>query len=67
MIEGESLLNDGTAMVVFLVLLQIVEDIDPIDGMGVFLKFVRLSCGGAVLGLVGGVVMTFLIGRIKYN
>jgi NhaP-type Na+/H+ or K+/H+ antiporter len=67
MIEGESLLNDGTAMVLFLVLLQIVEGQEEITTSGILMKFVRLSGGGVVLGLVGGVVMANVIARIKYN
>jgi len=32
-----------------------------------FLKFIRLSGGGVILGLVGGYVMASVISRIKYN
>ena len=67
MIEGESLLNDGTAMVLFLILLEIVEGIDPLTPFDMFVMFVRLSGGGVILGLVGGYIMAWLISRIKYN
>ena len=35
--------------------------------MGIITKFVRLSGGGVILGLVGGYVMASVISRIKYN
>ena len=66
MIEGESLLNDGTAMVVFLVLLDIVEGGTP-TFMDIVIKFVRLSVGGPLLGILCGVIMSFLLRRIHNN
>lgn len=66
LIEGESLLNDGTAMVVFLVILDIVEgkEITPMD---VVIKFCRLSLGGPLLGIVGGIILSFILKRIHNN
>jgi NhaP-type Na+/H+ or K+/H+ antiporter len=66
MIEGESLLNDGTAMVVFLVVLDIVEGKSTLF-TDILLKFVRLSFGGPLLGIVGGVIVTFILRRIHNN
>jgi NhaP-type Na+/H+ or K+/H+ antiporter len=66
MIEGESLLNDGTAMVVFLVLFDIVEG-NEIDGGQIVLKFLRLSLGGPLLGIVCGMFITFILRRIHNN
>jgi NhaP-type Na+/H+ or K+/H+ antiporter len=66
LIEGESLLNDGTAMVVFLVILEVVEGA-PFDTGAVVLKFVRLSIGGPLLGLLGGVILSFMLKRIHNN
>jgi len=63
MIEGESLLNDGTAMVVFLVLIDLVEGNELTAGE-IIGMFVRLSAGGIVLGLLGGVVLAFILSRI---
>jgi sodium/hydrogen exchanger 10/11 len=65
LIEGESLLNDGTAMVVFLVLLEIVKGVEMSFG-DIIIKFVRLSFGGPLLGLVGAFILQFLLNRI-YN
>jgi NhaP-type Na+/H+ or K+/H+ antiporter len=66
LIEGESLLNDGTAMVVFLVLLEIVEGEERSVGY-VIAKFCQLSLGGPLLGLLTGAVVTALIKRIHNN
>jgi NhaP-type Na+/H+ or K+/H+ antiporter len=66
MIEGESLLNDGTAMVVFLVLLEIVEGEEKSVGY-IVAKFCQLSFGGPLLGLLTGVLVTGIIRRIHNN
>jgi NhaP-type Na+/H+ or K+/H+ antiporter len=63
MIEGESLLNDGTAMVVFLVLIDMVEG-NPLTAGEIIGMFVRLSAGGIVLGLLGGVLLAVILSRI---
>lgn len=56
MIEGESLLNDGTAMVVFLVILDIAKGVEMSAG-DIAWKFARLSFGGPLLGLLGGIFL----------
>jgi NhaP-type Na+/H+ or K+/H+ antiporter len=66
MIEGESLLNDGTAMVVFLVVLDIVEG-KEFTIWQILLKFIRLSIGGPLLGIFCGVFITFILKRIHNN
>lgn len=55
-IEGESLLNDGTAMVIFLVMLEIVEGVTP-QWQFILLKFVRLAIGGPIIGLIFGWIL----------
>ena len=66
MIEGESLLNDGTAMVVFLVLLRMVEgeEVGPAD---VIKQFCQLSFGGVALGIVGGMITSKILSKIHNN
>ena len=66
LIEGESLLNDGTAMVVFLVLLGIAEGKDASIG-GIIAQFIRLALGGPIIGLIAGIVVGFILSRIHNN
>lgn len=66
MIEGESLLNDGTAMVVFLIILDFVEGKNPTP-MEMFTKLLRLSAGGPILGFLGGWIMSNILKRIHNN
>ena len=63
LIEGESLLNDGTALVLFLVLVEIVkgEDKSAWDIIG---QFCKMSFLGPLLGLAFGMVMAFALSRI---
>ena len=63
LIEGESLLNDGTAMVVFLVMLEIAKG-ESLGIVEIIVKFVRLSAGGPLLGLVFGIAMAYWMKRI---
>jgi len=67
MIEGESLLNDGTAMVFFLVVLDIVEGTSDSSYAGVLGKFVRLALGGPAAGLLFGMLVSSLLRRIHNN
>ena len=63
LIEGESLLNDGTALVVFLVLQDFVQG-EELTGGEVAIKFCQMSLGGPLLGLAFGLIMKFLLSRI---
>ena len=63
MIEGESLFNDGTAMVVFLIMMDFVEGNSLTFGE-IVLKFCRLSLGGPLLGILFGFGVEFLLHRI---
>ena len=65
LIEGESLLNDGTALVFFLVLLDFVHGETPTVG-DITGKFFQMSVGGPLLGLAFGFIMKFLLSR-TYN
>jgi NhaP-type Na+/H+ or K+/H+ antiporter len=66
LIEGESLLNDGTAMVVFLVIIEVVKG-KPVTPGAVIIKFCRLSFGGPLLGVIGGIVMSAILKKIHNN
>ena len=53
LLEGESLLNDGTAYVFFLICLEVVRT-GQFDLEASVIKFLRLSFGGPALGIVVG-------------
>lgn len=52
-IEGESLLNDGAAIVMFNVLLDMADPNTPmLDAGDIVLKFVRITVGGPAFGFL---------------
>ena len=57
-IEGESLLNDGTAFVSYLICAKVVSGTDLSAADGIVL-FVRLAFGGIALGYVFGVIASY--------
>jgi CPA1 family monovalent cation:H+ antiporter len=63
LIEGESLLNDGTAIVLFNLALAaaLTGSYNPIQGVA---DFVRVSAGGIITGLALGWVISRLIARV---
>jgi CPA1 family monovalent cation:H+ antiporter len=63
LVEGESLLNDGTALVLFNLMLAIAltGKFNLLNSLG---EFVKVSTGGIMLGLVLGWVFSRLIARI---
>ena len=63
LVEGESLLNDGTAIVIFKLMLVIALT-GKFDLAGSFASFVQVSAGGIIVGLVLGWMISRLIGRI---
>lgn len=60
LVEGESLLNDGTAMVFFMLFMDLAKG-NASSAIGVLTNFVRVSLGGPLLGLVVGAIMSFWI------
>lgn len=66
LIEGESLLNDGTAMVVFLVILDVAEG-NTVSIGDVFIKFIRLSVGGPLLGIFAAMILSAILRRTHNN
>ena len=63
LVEGESLLNDGTALVLFNLMLAVALT-GQFNLISSLTDFVRVSAGGIVLGLVLGWVISRLIARI---
>lgn len=62
-IDGESLVNDGSALVIFLVLQQIVQGASLTVGQ-IVVSFVQLALLGAALGLGFGLVTSFWLANI---
>jgi Na+:H+ antiporter len=70
LVEGESLLNDATAIVAFSILLAIAvggSDIGFSDIDNVFLDFLRVFFGGAIFGGLLGFVTCELLYRMQAN
>eukprot|EP00051_Salpingoeca_urceolata_P007004 m.92774 g.92774 ORF g.92774 m.92774 type:complete len:1268 (+) comp15075_c0_seq1:118-3921(+) len=63
LIEGESLVNDGSAIVLFTVLIDIVRGEDPNAG-AVAETFFQLALGGPALGLAWAFVTIYWLSRI---
>jgi CPA1 family monovalent cation:H+ antiporter len=63
LVEGESLLNDGTAMVLFNMMLVIVAT-GRFNLAASILDFVRISAGGIAVGVILGWAISRLIARI---
>ncbi|EGR27161.1 sodium hydrogen exchanger family protein, putative [Ichthyophthirius multifiliis] len=63
LIEGESLLNDGTAMVFYQLFINLEKgkSSSPVD---IFLGFCRTSLGGPLLGIFMGILGSYWIRRI---
>jgi len=64
LLEGESLLNDGTAIVLFNLMLGIALTGEFNLGRSV-VEFFVISGGGILVGVIGGVLVSQLIGRVN--
>ncbi len=63
-IAGESLFNDGVAVVVFLVLLRVATGGDEISAEGVLALFLNEAVGGLIFGLAAGWVALKMLCRV---
>lgn len=63
-IAGESLFNDGVAVVVFLVLLRVATGGGEISAEGVLALFLHEAVGGLIFGLVAGWVALKMLCRV---
>ena len=69
LIEGESLLNDGTAIVAFMLLIGLVTGLEPFTGLGNFVVDATLGFGsiggaGALVGVLIGIVCILWLRRV---
>ncbi|HEX5692071.1 MAG TPA: cation:proton antiporter, partial [Roseiflexaceae bacterium] len=70
LVEGESLLNDGTAIVIFMLLLAAAvpagaaDHAEPFNAVGAVIDFVRVSAGGVLIGVGLGWIVAQLIARL---
>lgn len=68
LVEAESLLNDGTGVVVFGIALGLLASggaaLGPADAAGAAWQFVRLSAGGVALGAAAGLLLSLVTRRI---
>lgn len=64
MLEGESLLNDGTAIVIFnlMLVVALTGHFDLANSIG---RFFVVAGGGIVVGIVAGLIISQLIGQIN--
>eukprot|EP01135_Chromosphaera_perkinsii_P008623 Nk52_evm65s1401 gene=Nk52_evmTU65s1401 len=65
-IEGESLLNDGFAIVLFEVFFDGILPGNSLSALDIFIKFIRVAIGGPVFGFLMGQLTVFWIGHV-YN
>jgi len=66
-IVGESLFNDGIGVVLFLIILQIInEGVDKVSLSGVILLFIQQAIGGLLFGFVIGYITFILLKPIDH-
>jgi monovalent cation:H+ antiporter, CPA1 family len=64
LLEGESLLNDGTAIVVYNIVLAIVLSGGTLNWANTLAEFVLVAGGGLLVGVMLGLLVSLLISRI---
>ena len=64
LIEGESLFNDGTCMVLFTISLELVKGSSP-PVLSIFQLFLELTIGAIILGVAFGILSAYLIGKVR--
>lgn len=69
MVEGESLFNDGTALVLFKILLTVLVagGLSASAAVGGAAQFLVVFCGGVAVGSATGYLFSRIIGRVENN
>lgn len=66
--EGESLMNDATALALFVIVLGLIQFGVSGEALGLgALAFVIMLVGGTIFGLVCGTVVSWIIGFFRHN
>ena len=66
LLEGESLLNDGTAVVFFWVFMDMVDK-GSFDLVSFVIRFFRLSAGGPILGLIIAIIFYQIMKNLLHS
>ncbi|KAG1651400.1 Sodium/hydrogen exchanger 8 [Nymphon striatum] len=64
MIEGESLLNDGSAIVMFNIILDLIKPEAEVNIGQIILSFARITIGGSLFGLIMGKISVVCLNNI---
>merc|ERR1712173_130221 len=64
LIEAESLMNDGSAFVMFMVFKAYTKSAQDTSALVIFTMFIQLAVFGALFGLIGGFVCCYVLSQI---
>ncbi|MDH5607320.1 MAG: cation:proton antiporter, partial [Anaerolineae bacterium] len=65
LLEGESLLNDGTAIVIYNIMLVIALGISEFEPAAILVDFLRIAGGGLIVGAVLAALFSYVIGLVN--